>query len=307
MKKLIIAMLAVTLLFSGCGKKEAAETTVPPTTEAVVETTEVATEATEIATATTEPEPTIPEVTEEATEAPTEPSGEPGTVIRTSKLNVREAPSVNAKRLMQLEKGTRVTVYEVEKAAGMTWGRIEQGWVSMEYIQLDNSGTQLPEKEHQSVPPQNSSPENDSSQSEVPQSNVPQHDGDQEDSNKDPAQRPDTPAPTTPVAPPAPIPDDKEEPTEPAPTECAHGNWIATNNIPAEYEDRHYVACTCGAKFSSSAEWAAHRDSHLNTEELVNHTGYSSGTERVQTAPAKVVWQCTGCGIFKTTNINEKP
>ncbi len=305
MKKLIITMLAVTALLSGCGRKEAPiETTVPTTTEAVVETTEAETEA---AVDMTEPESTAPEATVEATEAPTAPAGDPGTVVGASKLNVRESPSINAKRLMQLERGAKVTVYEVETASGITWGRIDQGWVSMEYIKLDNSNTPLPEKEQQDSTHKAPSSGNSIDNAQTPLPSKPGNNIDNDEGNRVPDQHPDTTAPIGPVTPPAPVPDDKEEPTEPAPTECTHGNWIATNNIPAEYEDHHYIACTCGAKFSSSAEWAAHRDSYLNTEELVNHTGYSSGSERVQTAPAKVVWQCTGCGIFKTTNINVKP
>lgn len=64
--------------------------------------------------------------------------GQAGTVISTTALNVRASASVASARVASLPSGSRVTVYETTTAGGMTWGRISQGWVCMNYIRLDS-------------------------------------------------------------------------------------------------------------------------------------------------------------------------
>ena len=91
-----------------------------------------------------------------------------------------------------------------------------------------------------------------------------------------------------------------------APKACQH-QWIPIQNIPAEYENHSFVLCSCGARFSSSNEWSAHRDSFLNTENLASHTGYSSGSEKTEISPAMTVWQCSQCGATKTINSWDNP
>lgn len=62
-----------------------------------------------------------------------------GTVVKCSYLNVRSKAGVDNPRVAKLAKGTRVTVYETVKVNTSTWGRIDQGWVHMHYIQLEKT------------------------------------------------------------------------------------------------------------------------------------------------------------------------
>ena len=62
-----------------------------------------------------------------------------GKVINCSRLNVRAAPGVSNAKIDSVVSGTVVTVYEQAVADGETWGRIDQGWVHMDYIYLGNS------------------------------------------------------------------------------------------------------------------------------------------------------------------------
>ncbi len=90
----------------------------------------------------TEPEPTEPEPTEpEPTEPePTEPETQTmtGTVTATS-LRIREGAGTSYKTLGYLPKGTRVEILETATVNGMTWGRTAQGWISLDYVELDKA------------------------------------------------------------------------------------------------------------------------------------------------------------------------
>ena len=60
-----------------------------------------------------------------------------GSIVGTKEVNVRKGPGVKNPEVMKLKKGTRVTVYETTMVDKAEWGRIDQGWVSMQYVQLD--------------------------------------------------------------------------------------------------------------------------------------------------------------------------
>ncbi len=304
MKKMIVMVMVLMVILTACGKHEVAEfeTTVPPTTEAVVETTEETTAP--IVEATQEPE-THPaetdETTEPAVEVPTEPQGVPGIVTARS-LNVREEPSVNAKRVAQLPKGSSVTIYEEQFVAGITWGRISEGWVSMDYI-LKGEGTpeqqqiQKPVTPNESnqlpadpapvapdpVKPKPNTPKPDGSLPTAPSSNESNATEPKPNESKPNESKPEYPDPT------------ESKPVEPA--QCQH-QWNGIQNIPAEYEEHYYVVCSCGARFSDSAAWRSHCDS-FSGENLLNHTGYSSGSDRIKISPAKVLDQCALCGATR--------
>ena len=62
-----------------------------------------------------------------------------GKVINCSRLNVRAAPGVSSAKITSIANGTVVTVYEQTKVAGDAWGRIDEGWVHMDYIYLGNN------------------------------------------------------------------------------------------------------------------------------------------------------------------------
>lgn len=100
----------------------------------------------------TEPPATEPPVTEPpATEPPvTEPEPEVTTVMGTvtgSSLRIREKPGTSYKTLGFVYRGDRVEILEMTTVNGMTWGRIDKGWVSMKYVELDQAeAPEVPEE-----------------------------------------------------------------------------------------------------------------------------------------------------------------
>lgn len=64
-----------------------------------------------------------------------------GVVVNTNVLNVRKAAGVANEKVTTLQRGTKVTVYEQVTKDGALWGRIDQGWVSMSYIDLSSKNT----------------------------------------------------------------------------------------------------------------------------------------------------------------------
>ena len=70
----------------------------------------------------------------ESSESATTPVA--GTVINCNNLNVRAAPGIASAKLATLPKGTQVNVYEQTMYNEEKWGRIDQGWVHMDYIYL---------------------------------------------------------------------------------------------------------------------------------------------------------------------------
>lgn len=72
--------------------------------------------------------------------------GVKGTVYNCTKLNVRPAPGTNNTPVASLYPGAQVTIYEETTVGNMHWGRIDQGWVCMDYIKLaqGNAATGVP-------------------------------------------------------------------------------------------------------------------------------------------------------------------
>ncbi len=60
-----------------------------------------------------------------------------GTVTATS-LYVRQTPGMTGKIVGRLMNGTRVEVLQTRKVGTMTWGQTSQGWISMDYVKVDN-------------------------------------------------------------------------------------------------------------------------------------------------------------------------
>lgn len=93
----------------------------------------------------TEPAPTEPAPTEPApTEPkPTEPTQPPAAAARTGKvkvsdvLRVRSGPGTEHSVVGYLKNGDRVTVTEQQSSGSMLWGKVESGWISLDYVQLD--------------------------------------------------------------------------------------------------------------------------------------------------------------------------
>lgn len=54
-------------------------------------------------------------------------------------LNVRSGAGLGYAKVSSLKRGTQVTIYEQKIADGMTWGKINSGWVCMSYITINSS------------------------------------------------------------------------------------------------------------------------------------------------------------------------
>lgn len=59
-----------------------------------------------------------------------------GIIYKTDVLNIRSAAGVKNAVVGTLTKGTQVTILETKRYAGSNWGRIEQGWISLYYVDL---------------------------------------------------------------------------------------------------------------------------------------------------------------------------
>ena len=70
-------------------------------------------------------------------------TGVMGTIVRTGyAVNVRSAPGTGNALLGKILVGSRVEIYEQVPYGGTYWGRVSQGWISMDYVLLDSD---LPE------------------------------------------------------------------------------------------------------------------------------------------------------------------
>lgn len=130
MKKFVCSLLTICLIlgvFSGCNKSrhEPAQMSIMTTTEAAKE-------------AITVPTSEVPTESE-----PDEATGIPGVVkdlANYDAVNVRENAGGNYKIVMHLDEGTEITVYEIVTIdGGKEWGRIDQGWIFMDLVQLNDS------------------------------------------------------------------------------------------------------------------------------------------------------------------------
>ena len=100
---------------------------------------------------TTAPETTAPET------GTTSQSAVAGTVRADGGLSLRQGPGTGYARIRYLANGTRVNVLEQKDG----WGRISDGWISMTYVALDQSGsTSTPE----TTPPATTAPESTTGQ-----------------------------------------------------------------------------------------------------------------------------------------------
>ena len=63
-------------------------------------------------------------------------SGTPGVVTGAARVNVRKGAGVSNALATTLAEGTAVTVYERKTVDGAPWGRIDQGWISLGYVKL---------------------------------------------------------------------------------------------------------------------------------------------------------------------------
>lgn len=80
--------------------------------------------------------PSVPEATPVNPSTPAVSTTATGTVVNADKVNVRSAAGVSNPLVTSLAKGTKVTVYEQTTVDNALWGRIDQGWIAMNYVDL---------------------------------------------------------------------------------------------------------------------------------------------------------------------------
>lgn len=126
-KRLLVLICILGCIAGLCGCSEVIEyvdTYVPPTTPEFIQTG---------------PMDTI-YVPGETTPAPTEPVAQPtlvGIVTGARVLNVRSGPGTEHEKVGELDEGTKIAIYEVQEVGDSIWGRTKIGWVSMNYIELE--------------------------------------------------------------------------------------------------------------------------------------------------------------------------
>ena len=61
-----------------------------------------------------------------------------GTIVNADEVNVRSGAGVANAKVTTLKRGTQVTVYEQKTVDDALWGRIDQGWIAMQYVDLSS-------------------------------------------------------------------------------------------------------------------------------------------------------------------------
>lgn len=64
-----------------------------------------------------------------------------GTVYNCTTLRIRAGAGTNYAKVGTLAQGTKVEILEQTKVNGTTWGRIDQGWISLYYVKLDSDSS----------------------------------------------------------------------------------------------------------------------------------------------------------------------
>ena len=67
-----------------------------------------------------------------------------GTIINTNELKIRAGAGTNYAIKGYLKAGDRVEIFETKQKGSMQWGRIQQGWICLDYVKMD-AATQEPE------------------------------------------------------------------------------------------------------------------------------------------------------------------
>ena len=69
-----------------------------------------------------------------------------GTVKVNEFLRIRSGPSTSYDLVDYLTNGTKVNILEMQESGSMTWGRIDKGWISLDYVILDKKTETKPEQ-----------------------------------------------------------------------------------------------------------------------------------------------------------------
>lgn len=101
----------------------------------------------------TEPAPTEPAPTEPAPTEPQKPAEQQGTVTATGRLRVRKGPGTAYGIAAYLYEGDRVRITETQNVDGTLWGKVENGWISLEFVKLDGVQEETPSEPEQPETP----------------------------------------------------------------------------------------------------------------------------------------------------------
>lgn len=107
-------------------------------------------------------------VTAPKQEEPEKPETRTGTVKVSDVLNVRSGPSTGYAIVAQLKNGTKVEILEQKVAGSMVWGKINKGWISLNYVVLDPEKEETSNEPEQTQPPATQPPETQPPQTEPP-------------------------------------------------------------------------------------------------------------------------------------------
>lgn len=64
-----------------------------------------------------------------------------GVVANTSSLRIRSGAGTNYGIVGSLNRGDKVEIYEIKTVGSVKWGRISNGWISLDYVKMDSSGS----------------------------------------------------------------------------------------------------------------------------------------------------------------------
>lgn len=62
-------------------------------------------------------------------------------VINTNNLKIRQQPDINAAIVDKLQAGMTVTIYEQRRGGNLDWGRIDKGWIALNYVTMTSTGS----------------------------------------------------------------------------------------------------------------------------------------------------------------------
>ena len=106
----------------------------------------------------TQPAPTEPAPTEPAPTEPEKPAEQLGTVTATGRLRVRKGPGTSYGIAAYLYEGDRVRITETQDVEGTLWGKMENGWISLEFVKLDGAEETPSEPEQPETPAEPETP-----------------------------------------------------------------------------------------------------------------------------------------------------
>lgn len=100
-------------------------------------------------------------VTAPKPEEPAAPQVRTGTIKVNDTLRIRSGPSTGYSVVGYLSKGAKVEILEEKIVGSMVWGKIDKGWISMDYVVLDTveqKPEQKPEEKPQETTPPTTEP-----------------------------------------------------------------------------------------------------------------------------------------------------